>query len=76
MKSLSRLFVLFTACCTLFTAQLAHAEDCQPSPWGPEDEIGAANYVSPEQVLMAAKLIKKGQSHPLGIVIDPAMPSL
>ena len=75
MKPMSQLFVLFTACCALFTAQLGHAEDCQPSRWGPEDEIGAANYVSPEQVLMAAKLIKKGQSHPLGIVIDPAMPS-
>jgi kynurenine formamidase len=75
MKPMSQLFVLFTACCALFTAQLGHAEDCQPSRWGPEDQIGAANYVSPEQVLMAAKLIKKGQSHPLGIVIDPAMPS-
>ncbi|MEE4144293.1 MAG: cyclase family protein [Halieaceae bacterium] len=51
------------------------AEQCQPSRWGAEDEIGAANHVAPEQVLMAARLVKQGQSHPLGIVIDPAMPA-
>jgi kynurenine formamidase len=31
--------------------------------------------MSPEQVLMAVKLVKQGQSHPLGIVVDPGMPS-
>ncbi len=51
------------------------AEQCQPSKWGPEDEIGAANYVSPEQVLMAVQLVKKGESHPLGIVIDQNTPA-
>jgi kynurenine formamidase len=51
------------------------AEQCQPSRWGAEDEIGAANHMSPEQVLMAVKLVKQGQSHPLGIVVDPDMPS-
>jgi kynurenine formamidase len=51
------------------------AEQCQPSRWGAEDEIGAANHMSPEQVLMAVKLVKQGQSHPLGIVVDPGMPS-
>ena len=75
MKPLYQLFVPFTVCCALLMAQVGYADDCQPSHWGPEDETGAANYVSPEQVLMAAKLIKKGHSHPLGIVIDPAMPS-
>lgn len=51
------------------------AEPCEPSKWGAEDEIGAANYVSPEQVLMAVKLVKKGESHPLGIVIDQQTPA-
>ena len=31
--------------------------------------------LTPEQVLMAAQLVKKGESHPLGIVIDPNMPA-
>ena len=37
---------------------------------GPDDENGAANYVTPEQVSAAASLIKTGQSHGLGIVIE------
>ena len=51
------------------------AQGCQPSKWGPEDEIGAANYVDAEQVKMAASLVKEGKVHPLGVVIDPAMPA-
>ena len=51
------------------------AKDCVPSQWGIDDEIGSANYVTPGQVLMAVKLVKQGQSHPLGIVVDPKMPS-
>ncbi|WP_025897776.1 cyclase family protein [Sneathiella glossodoripedis] len=54
----------------------AVADDhCKPSKWGADDEIGAANHVTPEQVLKASKLIKKGESHPLGIVIDPNTPA-
>ena len=53
----------------------AHADECIPSKWGVDDEIGAANYVTPDQVLMSVALVKKGQSHPLGIVVDPAMPA-
>jgi kynurenine formamidase len=53
----------------------AFAAECKPSQWGAEDEIGAANHVTPRQVLMAVKLVKKGESHPLGIVVDPKMPA-
>jgi kynurenine formamidase len=63
------------ACAALTLAQYSTAEPCQPSRWGPDDEIGAANYVSPEQVLMSIKLVKKGQVHPLGILVDPKMPA-
>jgi len=56
-------------------AGAALAADCQLSKWGAEDEIGAANYVTPAQVLAATKLVKKGESHPLGIVVDPNMPA-
>ncbi len=70
----------FTAACAIagglvFASTAAVAQECKPSKWGKDDEIGAANYVTPEQVLMAAKLVKKGESHPLGIVVDPNMPA-
>jgi len=51
------------------------ADDCVPSPWGADDQIGAANRVTPERTAAAAKLVKKGISHPLGIVIEPGMPA-
>ena len=53
----------------------AAAAECVPSPWGADDEIGAANRVSPERTVAAATLVKKGISHPLGIVIEPGMPA-
>lgn len=62
--------------CGVSVANLAMAaEECQPSKWGADDEIGAANYVSADQVQMAVQLVKKGQSHPLGIVIDQDTPA-
>ena len=37
---------------------IAFADDhCKPSKWGADDELGAANYVTPAQVLNAASLI-------------------
>lgn len=51
------------------------AQDCQPSKWGADDEIGQANLVTPERTLEAIKLVKEGQSHPLGIVIDSSTPA-
>lgn len=51
------------------------ADECVPSPWGADDQIGAANRATPERTGAAAKLVKKGISHPLGIVIEPGMPA-
>ena len=53
----------------------ASADECVPSPWGADDQIGAANRVTPERTVAAAELVKKGISHPLGIVIEPGMPA-
>jgi kynurenine formamidase len=50
-------------------------EDCTASKWGTDDQIGSANLVTPENTLMAAKLIKQGKSLPLGIVIDSNTPA-
>lgn len=51
------------------------ADECVPSPWGADDQIGSANRVTPERTAAAAKLVKKDVSHPLGIVIEPGMPA-
>lgn len=58
-----------------FSFPAGAAEACETSIWGPEDEIGAANRITPASVLAASKLIKTGKTYPLGIVIDSATPA-
>ena len=66
--------ILISALITFSSASLL-SDECNHSKWGKDDEIGAANYVTSDQVLMASKLIKEGKTHSLGIVIEPGMPS-
>jgi len=66
------LVLLITAC---FCLTGFADEECSSSVWGPQDQIGAANRITPERVQAAAALVQKGERHPLGIVIDPAMPA-
>lgn len=63
------------ACAISLAATSAFAQDCEPSKWGADDEIGSANLVTPENTLKAAALIKQGKSLPLGIVIDSTTPA-
>lgn len=75
MTSFTKLAASFALLTTLSFSAQAFGQECEHSKWGPDDEIGAANYISPERTLAAAALIKKGESHPLGIVVDPKMPA-
>ncbi len=38
--------------------------------WGPDDEIGTLNYTSPEDIIGAAQLVKKGKTMSLGLNYD------
>ncbi|XEU69003.1 cyclase family protein [Tistrella mobilis] len=60
--------------CLIAGAALA-ADDWTKSRWGPDDEIGAANNLSPEKVLEAAQLIKTGKTYPLGIETNSKTPA-
>jgi kynurenine formamidase len=53
----------------------SEAERC-PSRWGPSDERGAANHMSPQTVLRATQLIRTGEVFELGRVLSPSMPLL
>lgn len=61
--------------CAILTAGAAAAQNCAPSKWGADDELGSANHVTPENTLKAATLVKQGRSLPLGIVIDSNTPA-
>lgn len=45
-----------------------------PSEWGPQDQRGAANRLTPEKVLEASKLIQSGKVYSLGRVYEHGMP--
>jgi kynurenine formamidase len=68
----------FVLCCSatlLATVGTAGAQDWTKSKWGPNDEIGAANYMTPELVVKAASLIKTGKTYALGIPVDTKTPA-
>jgi len=65
-------------CCSaalLGMAGTANAQDWTKSKWGPNDEIGAANNMSPEIVAKAAGLIKTGKTYALGIETNSKTPA-
>lgn len=45
-----------------------------PSRWGPDDEAGASNWITPEKVLAAAALIRTGRIYEMGRVAQESMP--
>ncbi|MEE4300043.1 MAG: cyclase family protein [Pseudomonadales bacterium] len=59
--------------CTI--AAGAAAPDVPPSPWGPEDTLGAVNRLSPAKVLEAAELIRTGETYALGVVTGASTPA-
>jgi kynurenine formamidase len=68
-------FVLCCSAALLGTVGTASAQDWTKSKWGPNDEIGAANYMTPELVLKAASLVKTGKTYALGIPVDSKTPA-
>ena len=46
-----------------------------PSTWGPNDEIGAANYMTPALALQASKLVTTGKVYSLGITVNTTTPA-
>ena len=46
-----------------------------PGKWGPNDEIGAANYMTAATALQAARLVKTGKVYSLGITVSTTTPA-
>jgi len=68
----------FVWCCSvafLSAIGTASAQDWTKSKWGPNDEIGAANNMSPDIVVKAAGLIKTGKTYALGIETNSKTPA-
>lgn len=46
----------------------------QTSEWGPDDQKGAKNRITPDKVIQAAKLITEGKIYELGQTYEESMP--
>lgn len=44
------------------------------SPWGPDDEAGASNHITPAKVLSAVNMISAGRVYELGRIYEQGMP--
>lgn len=56
------------------SAQTTSVDTLSPSEWGPDDERGAANRITPEKVIQASRLIKEGRIYELGRIYETGMP--
>jgi kynurenine formamidase len=59
----------------LCAAAVAQTPAWFPSKFGPNDEIGAANYMTPATALAAAQLVKTGKVYSLGITVNTTTPA-
>ncbi len=69
LTGLVMMFVVLTA-----TWAITQESKWYPSQWGPDDQRGAANRITPAKVLEAVSLIKEGKIYQLGRVYEVGMP--
>lgn len=50
-------------------------QNCFPSKFGPKDQIGNLNHVTPEKTLAATRLVTKGKAYRLGIETNKSTPA-
>ena len=60
----------------LVTAAYSQQQPCATaSKFGPADQVGNVNYITPEKTLAAAKLVTKGKAYRLGIETNKDTPA-
>ncbi|MCP5144879.1 MAG: cyclase family protein [Gammaproteobacteria bacterium] len=70
----NRILVITLLAPLTVAAQSRDAGPWWPSEWGPEDQAGASNRITPEKVLEATSLVKRGKIYELGHVYTNDMP--
>ncbi|MEL7028856.1 MAG: cyclase family protein, partial [Pseudomonadota bacterium] len=50
-------------------------DDWAASPYGPDDELGALNRLTPDHAARAASLVKSGRSYSLAVAVDADSPA-
>ncbi len=71
-----RPILAIAAVCILGMLVYAQQKPCATaSKFGPADQIGNANYITPEKTLAASKLVTKGKAYRLGIETNKDIPA-
>ncbi|MCA3876749.1 MAG: cyclase family protein, partial [Burkholderia sp.] len=65
----------FAAAQAAHAAPSAPAADWYPSVYGANDEIGAANLLTPDVIKQAVGLVKAGKTYPLAVPVDKNLPA-
>lgn len=76
-RSLSAVLLISVGLLALMAASVVtrgQTDKWYPSRWGPEDQRGAANRITPAKVLEAKDLIRQGTVYQLGRVYEAGMP--
>lgn len=74
-RTLRHALAPIAACLALASSGAVAQQHWHPSKWGPNDEIGAANHLTPARAAAAAKLVKTGKVYELGIHVTPDTPA-
>ena len=74
-ERLAVIFVLCAALGSLGSIPVSAQESLLPSPYGPDDTLGAVNNLSAEIVLEAAGLVRDGKVYSLAIPTGPGTPA-
>jgi kynurenine formamidase len=76
MNSAAKLIAVWTIALVFNIAAHAQQRPClTASKFGPEDQTGNLNYVTPEKTLAATKLVTKGKAYRLGIETNKDTPA-
>ena len=67
-------FVAAATACVAAGVAFGQADRFYPSPWGADDQRGAANRITPAKVLEARNLITRGAVYELGRPYEAGMP--
>lgn len=73
--SIKKPFLISILAWAFISIPVAYAEDTLTSEFGPNDRIGALNYVTPEKTLRAVQFVTAGKVYPLGMITGPDTPA-
>jgi hypothetical protein len=74
MKGKLLAFLVISAFLCVAAADAASPFGTNWGKWGPDDELGTLNYITPEKVQEAGKSIKKGKVFNLALDLTPTSP--